>query len=92
MQCTAKEIISKKIFIRDINEVTFLALHNIEHKPVKQGTRVSWEVTASDEVYRLLRLYSNNPPVPILDYITVLRRLRSEMYGLRESRTLNERG
>jgi hypothetical protein len=92
MERTTTEAPQHNLFLRDINEVTYLELNNVKTKAVKLGTRVNWECEATDEVYRLLRAYSANPTVKILDYITVLRRLRSEMYGLRESRISDERG
>jgi hypothetical protein len=85
---TAKEeILSKKLFLRDINEVSYLELNHIKTTAIKQGSRISWEVEATDETYRLLQLYSNKPSVTVLDYVSTVRRLRSEMYGLQKSRT-----
>jgi hypothetical protein len=48
-----------------------------------QGTSVVFEFEASEAVYQLLREYQSNPSVPILDYVNVLRRLRSRMLSMR---------
>jgi hypothetical protein len=79
----ASETIQKKLPIRDINELSYLVYNGVQYETVIFGSRVTWEVLSSDQVYQLLHLYAENPHVKILDYVNVLRRLRSEMIGRR---------
>ncbi len=78
--------IKGKIPVFDIHTASYLELKNISPELTLQGTRVVFEFDSSDEVYRLLRDYQCNPSTPILDYVNVLRRLRSRMLSLRGER------
>jgi hypothetical protein len=89
----SSETIKNKLPIRDINELSYLVYNGVPYETVIIGSRVDWEVEATDRVYELLRLYAGDPPVNILSYVGVLRRLRSEMIGRRgPMRTNRERG
>jgi len=73
----------EKIPVFDIHIASFLELNNISPQLTLQGSRVIFELDSSDEVYRLLRRYQENPEIPILDFVNVLRRLRSRMLSMR---------
>lgn len=74
---------TNKLPIFDINTACFLELNHIPAELTIQGTRVVFEFDSTDEVYKLLHEYQNNPPVPVLDYVSALRRLRSKMLTMR---------
>jgi hypothetical protein len=69
--------------IFDINTAAYLEMNSIAPELNLQGTRVIFEFPAIDRVFRLLTEYESNPPVPVLDYVNVLRRLRSRMFSMR---------
>jgi hypothetical protein len=72
-----------KIPVFDIHTASFLELNNISPELTLQGTRVVFEFEPSEALYRLLREYQNNPSIHILDYVNVLRRMRSRMLSMR---------
>lgn len=72
-----------KIPVFDIHTASFLELNNIFPELTLQGTRVVFNFEPSDTLYKLLRDYQNNPPIPILDFVNTLRRMRSRMLSMR---------
>jgi hypothetical protein len=78
-----KDTVKGKMPVFDIHTASYLELKNILAELTLQGTRVVFEFPATEEVYTLLRQYQGNPSVPILDYVNVLRRLRSRMLSMR---------
>jgi hypothetical protein len=75
-----------KIPVFDIHTASYLELNNISPQLTLQGTRVVFEFEPSEALYGLLREYQSNPSVPVLDYVNVLRRLRSRMLSMRGER------
>ncbi|MBA4416489.1 MAG: hypothetical protein C0392_01055 [Syntrophus sp. (in: bacteria)] len=75
-----------RITLYDIHDVAFLKLKGIEIGLVLQGTRVLFEAPDTEEVKKLLQAFNENPPVPILNFIRTLKRLRAQMLDLRDSR------
>ncbi len=69
----------------DIHPVAYVELKGIPSSLTLNGTRVEFNLPAIEEVYALLREYQGNPSIPILDYVNVLRRLRSRMLSKRGS-------
>ncbi len=69
--------------IFDIHQAAFLNLHGIEPELLKQGTRVIFEFPGNQTVFKLLLKYNGNPAIPVLDFVSCLRRLRSMMLGMR---------
>ena len=67
----------------DIHQVAYLGLHG--HKPclTKSGTRVVFEFPNTPPILDLLQEYNENPPVKLLDYVSLLRSLRAQMYAAR---------
>ena len=63
----------------DIHQAAYLALNGIQANLTRQGTRVVFEFPGTRSVFALLQQYNSNPPVRILDYVSHLRRLRSQM-------------
>jgi hypothetical protein len=78
-----QEKTKNKLPLFDIYQTAYAELKGIPSEMSLQGTRVEFNLPASDEVYRVLREYQTNPSVPILDYVTVLRRLRARMLSKR---------
>lgn len=78
-----KETGKSKIPVFDIHQASFLEHNGIYPELTLQGTRVVFEFPASTTVYKLLREYQDNPSIPVLDYVNVLRRLRSRMLSMR---------
>jgi hypothetical protein len=68
----------------DIHQAAFLEFHHIQLKLTKQGSRIVFEVPANEKTYELLRGYQGNPPIPLLDFVAVLRRLRARMLEARD--------
>lgn len=75
----------------DIYPAAFLEYNRTQLNLTKQGSRVVFEAPATEETYRLLRKYQENNPVPLLDYIAVLRRLRARMLEVRDGNGRRER-
>lgn len=73
----------------DIDEPEFKGTPSIL---TKQGSRVVFEVPAIDVTYELLRGYQDNPSIPLLDYVAVLRRLRARMLEARDGKRERETG
>lgn len=80
----------RKLPLYDINLTAFLKLHNVPIELRKVASRVVFEIPATDEAYRLMEAYQENPPVSVLDFVSVLRELRGRMVSHRDPR--KERG
>jgi hypothetical protein len=72
--------------ILDIYLAAFLALHKQEPILCRQGTRVVFEFSGTQEILKLLELYNTNPSIWLLEYVGHLRRLRAMMIGMRGER------
>jgi hypothetical protein len=82
---------NSKIPINDIWLASYQKLKNNPPELTLQGTRVVFEFTASPEFYKIAAEYNSNPAVALLDYISVVRRLRAEMLNLKEGQMLTMR-
>ena len=76
--------LAKRLPLYDIHQAAFLEFKGTSLILTKQGGRVVFEVPATDETYGLLRGYQDNPSIPLLDYVAVLRRLRARMLEARD--------
>ncbi len=72
-----------KLPILDIYLASFLSLQGIHVHLLKQGSRIIFELPTSDEVYRLTNEYNRNCPIPVLDFISAVRRLRAQMLSMK---------
>lgn len=84
----------KTLELTDINTACFLSLQEIPITLETRSGRVYFVVPAEDRTYREMARLQANPPVPALDFINRLKRLRSQMldardngYGVRNGRT-----
>lgn len=73
-----------KLPLYDIYQAAFLSLNSISPQFIKSGTRVVFQFEATKEVKKLLEQYSQNPSVLLLDFVSHLRKLRSQMISLRD--------
>jgi hypothetical protein len=78
-----QEKIKNKLPLFDIYQIAYAEMQGVIPELSIQGTRVAFNLPASDEVYKILREYQTNPSVSILDYVKVLRRLRAKMLSMR---------
>jgi hypothetical protein len=76
--------------IYDIHQAAFCELKGTPPILTKQGTRVVFEVPAISATYDLLREYQDNPSIPLLDFVGVLRRLRARMIEARDGNDRRE--
>lgn len=68
----------------DINLSAFLQYRGITPQLQKEGSRVIFFFPSDKETYELMKVYNENPSVPILDFVGHLRRLRSQMLSMRD--------
>ncbi len=71
---------NRKIRQFDLYLSSFLAMHGITPELVINGRRVVFEFESSDEVLDLMNRYSSNELVPVVDFTTAVRRLKSQMF------------
>jgi hypothetical protein len=75
----------KRIMVHDINAAAFLEFRGIEIALVRQDTgRVVFCPEATSGTYEALAEYQSDPQVPLLGYLSHLRRLRGLMLQLRD--------
>ncbi len=70
---------NRKIPINDIWLASYQKLKNNAPELTLQGTRVVFEFDTTPEFYKIATEYNSNPDVALLDFISVVRRLRAEM-------------
>jgi hypothetical protein len=75
----------KTLELADINAACFLSLQDIPISLTTRAGRVYFIVPADDQTYRELARLQSNPPVPALDFINRLKRLRSQMLDARDN-------
>jgi hypothetical protein len=83
--------LAKRLPIYDIHQAAFLELKDTPPILTKQGSRVVFEFPSTDGTYALLHEYQDNPFIPLLDYVAVLRRLRARMLEARDGNGKRER-
>jgi hypothetical protein len=67
----------------DIYSVAYCAYKGIMVTLTKQDRRVIFNLPDTLDTYKALSEFNNNPELPLLDYITHLKRLRAMMINLR---------
>jgi hypothetical protein len=76
--------IPSMIPIYDINLSAFLQYEGVTPHLQKEGSRVIFFFPNNTKTYALMKVYNENPTIPILDFIGHLRRLRSQMLAMRD--------
>ena len=74
---------NNRIPIFDIHVASYLEMKGVSPQLVMRSGKIVFEFELSDAVFDLLREYEQNTPIPILNYVGVLRRLRSRMFYLK---------
>ena len=64
----------------DINLAAYLSYRGIPISLEKLSGRVVFTAPQSDELNQLTSAYNANDPVPVLDFITTLKTLKSRMF------------
>ncbi len=77
------ETTSSMLPLYDINLAAFLQHRGIVPSLQQQGSRVVFLFKNDTKTHELMRLYNENPAVPVLDFVGHLRRLRSQMLSMR---------
>jgi len=73
----------QKFPIMDIYLASFLLLHGIQPELTAQGNKIVFQFPVSNKVYKLCSQYNSNQSIPILDFVSVLRRLKSQMINMK---------
>jgi hypothetical protein len=74
---------SNKIPLHDIYSVAYCSYKGANITLSKEERRVIFHIPDIPSTYRLLAEFNNNPNLPLLDYLTHLRKLRAQMINLR---------
>ena len=83
--------LAKRLPLYDIHQSAFLELKGTAPVLTKHGSRVVFEFPSTAGIYELLREYQDNPSIPLLDYVAILRRLRARMLEARDGNGKRER-
>ena len=75
---------NKSLELEDIHDASFCALEDIPVRFTKRGGRVYFIVPANEHTFRILARIRENPPIPILDFIRHLKRMRAMMLDYRD--------
>ncbi len=73
------------INLLDIYLSSFLSLHGVEPTLELKNGKVIFTFESTDQVYRLMNLFNSNKPVPVADFVTVVKTLRGKMLTAKES-------
>ena len=73
----------KMIPILDIHVAAFLEYKDCPAALTRQDSRVVFELPETERTCELLRMYHLNPMVPVLSYVTILRKLRAQLTTLK---------
>jgi len=68
-----------KVPTLDLYLAAYLELRGFTPEVTLQGTRAVFEFPATKEVRRLTKEYNNNPTISILDYVSIVRKLKAQM-------------
>ncbi|MGD0277107.1 MAG: DUF5659 domain-containing protein [Syntrophales bacterium] len=75
---------NSSIPLYDINLSAYLLFKGTVPELKAEGKRVVFLFPNKTETFQLMKQYNENPLVPVIDFITCLRRLRSQMLALRD--------
>jgi len=80
-----------KLPVNDIYLAAFFDLKGITVELVSTGRWINFLVPSGNQSYKLIEAFNNNPTYPLLDYVSSLKKLRSQMIGMRKGGGQNER-
>lgn len=69
--------------LHDIYQAAYVSYKGIEVNLTKQNRRVIFLLPDTPDTYRIMSEFNNNPELPLLNYLTYLRKLRAQMINLR---------
>jgi len=72
------------LYLYDIHTSAYLQFKGLNPELKKEGTRVVFCFPNTPKTQTLIDEYHNNPIVQLLDYVSHLRRLRSQMLSMRD--------
>ncbi len=67
----------------DLYLASYLSLRGHAPTFTLQGTRVIFDFPATDDVYQIAAEYNGNPDILLLDYVSEVRKIRSQMLSVR---------
>ena len=73
----------KPLAFHDIYCVAFADLKGIPIKLTREGNRVIFLLPDEPNTYRVLGEFNNKPSLPLLDFVTHLKKIRAQMIALR---------
>ena len=76
----------QKLPLLDIYQAAYLKLHGFTPQLTLDGGRVVFEFPATEEIYSHCKSFNGNSPVPVMDFVSSIRQLRSRMIALKEGR------
>ena len=76
----------KQFTTLDLYLSAFLELHGNQPTLEINNGRVVFAFPQSDKLYKLINAYNSNEPVPVTDYISVLKALKGQMLAKRGQR------
>ncbi len=79
----------RNVTIKEIHLAAYIEFQGIEAHLTKVGTRVLFQFPDDDTTAKFMAEFQCNPMVPCLDYVNVLRRLRSRMLAFRDGQDWN---
>ena len=74
---------SPTLILHDIYQAAYCVYKGIVVTFTKQDRRVIFHLPDTPDTYRTLSEFNNNPNLPLLNYLTHLRKLRAQMINLR---------
>lgn len=69
--------------VLDLYQAAYLQLQRVDPTLARQGSRVVFQFPNTPQVIRAMQDYNDNPPVPVLDFVSNLRQLRARMLANR---------
>jgi len=76
---------NNRTVITDVHLAAFLQVHDIMPELKMQSGRVVFEFECTDALYRLMDEYNRNQAIKVIDYVDVLRCLKSQMFSMKKT-------
>jgi len=83
---------NQKFSTLEIHLAAYLLYRGIPIALESASGRIIFTAPQSEEIYRLISAYNQNDPVPIIDYVGILRSLKAQMFAARASKSEVGRG
>lgn len=74
---------NKLLAFHDIYSVAYADFKGVPVEMRKDGNRVVFLLPDDPGTYRALGEFNNNPTLPVLDFVTHLKKIRSQMISMR---------